>query len=315
MNAQLPNELHVVTGAFGYSGKYIARRLLDAGRRVRTLTNSPERPNPFGDAVEAHPFNFDNPDKLAESLRGATVLYNTYWVRFNHANFPHVDGRREHARSCSTPRKTPAWAGSSTSASRIPRSIRRWSTFRGKARLERTLIDRGLSYAILRPGGALRRGRHPHQQHRLGAATSSRCSSSSATANTACSRSTSTISPDWPSNRAQDRERHHRRHRPRDLHLSQAGADDRRRHRQTSPAYQSCRRLLGYLAGKLVGWLVGDVMTHPRRNPRPDEQPALRQLPARRRNQTQRLDPRARRRIRRALRQRIVAAEESREGV
>jgi nucleoside-diphosphate-sugar epimerase len=34
-------ELHVVTGAFGYSGKYIAARLLDAGHRVRTLTDSP----------------------------------------------------------------------------------------------------------------------------------------------------------------------------------------------------------------------------------------------------------------------------------
>ncbi|MGB8643723.1 MAG: NAD-dependent epimerase/dehydratase family protein, partial [Anaerolineae bacterium] len=32
-------ELHVVTGAFGYSGKYIAARLLQAGHRVRTLTN------------------------------------------------------------------------------------------------------------------------------------------------------------------------------------------------------------------------------------------------------------------------------------
>jgi len=40
-------ELHVVTGAVGYSGRYIAQRLLDAGKRVRTLTNSPQRRNPF----------------------------------------------------------------------------------------------------------------------------------------------------------------------------------------------------------------------------------------------------------------------------
>jgi hypothetical protein len=33
-------DLHVVTGAFGYSGKYIATRLLAAGKTVRTLTNS-----------------------------------------------------------------------------------------------------------------------------------------------------------------------------------------------------------------------------------------------------------------------------------
>ena len=35
--------LHAVTGAFGYSGKYIARRLLDLGKEVITLTNSLER--------------------------------------------------------------------------------------------------------------------------------------------------------------------------------------------------------------------------------------------------------------------------------
>ena len=45
--------LHVVTGAFGYSGQYIARRLLDKGIAVRTLTNSPDRENPFGGQVQA----------------------------------------------------------------------------------------------------------------------------------------------------------------------------------------------------------------------------------------------------------------------
>ena len=33
---------HVVTGAFGYTGKYIARRLLEAGSKVTTLTGHPE---------------------------------------------------------------------------------------------------------------------------------------------------------------------------------------------------------------------------------------------------------------------------------
>ena len=73
-------ELHIVTGAFGYSGKYITARLLDAGVRVRTLTNSLQRANPFGSKIEAHPFNFNNQAALVESLRGAAVLYNTYWI-------------------------------------------------------------------------------------------------------------------------------------------------------------------------------------------------------------------------------------------
>ncbi|MGE5139222.1 MAG: NAD-dependent epimerase/dehydratase family protein, partial [Rudaea sp.] len=48
----MTQELHVVTGAFGYSGKYIASRLLAAGHRVRTLTNSTRRGNPFAGRVE-----------------------------------------------------------------------------------------------------------------------------------------------------------------------------------------------------------------------------------------------------------------------
>jgi nucleoside-diphosphate-sugar epimerase len=40
-------ERHIVTGAFGYSGKYIAQRLLNLGYQVDTITNSPDRTNPF----------------------------------------------------------------------------------------------------------------------------------------------------------------------------------------------------------------------------------------------------------------------------
>ena len=83
-------ELQIVTGAFGYIGKHITTQLLGKGYQVRTLTNSVNRANPFGGKVEAHPFNFDSPDQLVESLRGATVLYNTYWVRFNYkSDFQH----------------------------------------------------------------------------------------------------------------------------------------------------------------------------------------------------------------------------------
>ncbi|MCL4693652.1 MAG: NAD(P)H-binding protein, partial [Candidatus Hydrogenedentes bacterium] len=82
---------HAVTGAFGYSGKYIARRLLERGVPVITLTNSLNRKNPFGDQVRAFPFHFDRPDELARQLADVDVLYNTYWVRFNHKDFTHAD--------------------------------------------------------------------------------------------------------------------------------------------------------------------------------------------------------------------------------
>src|ERR1041385_3707284 len=79
-----------VTGAFGYSGRYIAQHLLDAGHDVITLTNSVNRPNPFGKRVTAFPFNFDQPDRLRESLRGVHALINTYWVRYDHPLFTHA---------------------------------------------------------------------------------------------------------------------------------------------------------------------------------------------------------------------------------
>jgi NADH dehydrogenase len=70
-------ETHAVTGAFGYSGRYIARRLLDAGKTVRTLTNSPDRTGEFQGQLQVFPLSFDNPERLQESLQDVSVLYNT----------------------------------------------------------------------------------------------------------------------------------------------------------------------------------------------------------------------------------------------
>ena len=143
-------ELHVVTGAFGYSGKYIAERLLEAGCRVRTLTNSAHRPNPFGGRVEARPFDFDDRARLVESLQGATVLYNTYWVRFNSAGFTHaaaVENTRtlfRAAREAGVERVVHVSITNPSEDSEL-------EYFRSKAHLERALIESGLSYAVLRP--------------------------------------------------------------------------------------------------------------------------------------------------------------------
>src|SRR5215469_17477297 len=80
----MSEKLVTITGAFSYTGKYATLLLLDQGCRVRTLTNHPDRPNPFGDAVEVHPYNFDHPSQLQKSLEGTSTLINTYWVRFPH---------------------------------------------------------------------------------------------------------------------------------------------------------------------------------------------------------------------------------------
>ena len=42
----------VVTGAFSFTGRYVARPLLDEGVNVRTLTRNPGRDDPLGVQVE-----------------------------------------------------------------------------------------------------------------------------------------------------------------------------------------------------------------------------------------------------------------------
>jgi len=144
------SDLHIVTGAFGYSGKAIARRLLDAGLRVRTLTNSPGRPHPFGDRVEAVPLDFDDPERLAASLQGAAVLYNTYWVRFNHQGFTHAEAVANTLRLFEAARR--AGVGRIVHISITnPSEDSPLEYFRGKALLERALRESGLSHAIFRP--------------------------------------------------------------------------------------------------------------------------------------------------------------------
>ena len=142
--------IQIVTGAFGYSGKYIAARLLNTGATVRTITNSVNRQNPFGDKVKAQPFHFDDHQKMVSALAGAEVLYNTYWVRFNHDDF-------RHSTAVSNTLKLFA-AAKEAGVRRVvhisitnPSEDSELEYFSGKARLERHLMESGLSHSILRP--------------------------------------------------------------------------------------------------------------------------------------------------------------------
>lgn len=143
-------QLHVVTGAFGYTGKHITRRLLDIGHRVKTLTGHPDRPNPFGEQVSVVPYNFDKPDELAESLRGAAALYNTYWIRFAHGQMTYEKAVANSevlfrsAKEAGVGRLVHISITNADETSHLP-------YFKGKGVLEKTLAGSGLSYAIIRP--------------------------------------------------------------------------------------------------------------------------------------------------------------------
>lgn len=153
----MAEELHVVTGAFGYSGKYIATGLLAGGRRVRTLTNSTGRTNPFGARVDIRPLAFDRPEALEDSLLGAAVLYNTYWVRFNHRAFSHSEAVANTLVLFDAAKRAGVGRVVHVSITK-PSEDSPLEYFKGKARLERALIESGLPHTILRPavlfGGA-----------------------------------------------------------------------------------------------------------------------------------------------------------------
>ena len=140
----------VVTGAFSYTGKYIARRLLDAGVRVKTLTGHPDREDPFGGAVEVLPLDFADAGGLRRSMEGAEVLYNTYWVRFarGQTTFERaVENSRalfEAARDAGVARIVHVSITNAASGSRLP-------YFSGKGRVEEALKALGVPYAIVRP--------------------------------------------------------------------------------------------------------------------------------------------------------------------
>ena len=144
------DDLDVVTGAFGYTGKYITRRLLDSGRRVRTITGHPKRANGFGAQVEIAPMDFSDRAGLVRSLRGASVLYNTYWVRFNHGRATFGEAVTN---SCAL-----IQAAKEVGVRRIvhlsianPSLDSHLPYYSGKALVEEAIADSGLPYTILRP--------------------------------------------------------------------------------------------------------------------------------------------------------------------
>ena len=143
-------EFDVVTGAFGYTGKYIARRLLAMGRGVKTLTGHPQRGASCNGNIEVAPLQFDRPAELVASLRGASTLYNNYWVRFPHGAVTYekaVENTRvlvEAAREAGVRRIVHLSITHPSPDSQL-------GYFEGKAAVENLITASGLAYAILRP--------------------------------------------------------------------------------------------------------------------------------------------------------------------
>lgn len=142
--------LDLITGAFSFTGRAIAARLLESGRAVKTLTAHPDRPNPLAGPIEAAPYTFDEPERLARVMEGVTTFYNTYWVRFERGRATFAQAVRnsrtlfQAAREAGVRRIVHISIAKADAAPTLP-------YYRGKAQAERELASVGVAYSVVRP--------------------------------------------------------------------------------------------------------------------------------------------------------------------
>jgi NADH dehydrogenase len=141
--------IDVVTGAFSYSGRFIAEQLLERGRGVRTLTNHPRPDHPLASRIPTYPLDFSDEAGLVAALTGTDTLYNTYWVRAPHGSLTHAVAVDNTKRLIGAARRAGVQRIVQTSIANPTASTS--SYYRGKAALEEAVRSSGLSYAIVRP--------------------------------------------------------------------------------------------------------------------------------------------------------------------
>jgi uncharacterized protein YbjT (DUF2867 family) len=139
----------VVTGAFSYTGSFIARRLLAAGHQVRTLTNNPTPPPDLAGKVASSPLDFDDADGLVRFMRGADTLYNTYWIHSNYGADAFAGAVRRSQRLFAAARGAGIRRLVHISIANPTASGHPY--YASKAALEEALRSTGISYGIVRP--------------------------------------------------------------------------------------------------------------------------------------------------------------------
>jgi NADH dehydrogenase len=146
--------IDLVTGAAGYTGSYVARRLEAQGRRVRTLTREVDQ---VPASIAAFRYPFDDPARMAEAFDGVDTFYNTYWVRFGRGSFTHDDAVRNSNALVDAAARAGVRRMVHVSIMN-PSLDSPYSYHRGKAQVEDAVRGSGMSYGIVRPsvlfGGA-----------------------------------------------------------------------------------------------------------------------------------------------------------------
>jgi len=146
----LTQGFEVVTGAFSFTGRFIARRLLEQEKQVKTLTNHPRRAGAEDIKAEVAPLQFTDREALVDSMRGADVLYNTYWVRFHHGRVRFGDAVANTRILLGAARDAGVRKVVHISVSN-PAEDSPLDYYAGKARAERAVRESGLAWAIVRP--------------------------------------------------------------------------------------------------------------------------------------------------------------------
>ena len=146
----MKRDIHTITGGFGYTGAYLSKVLIKHGKVVETLTNSPEKKAIDSQILAVHPLDFENKEGLIGSLKNTEVLYNTYWVRFNHKWFNHQQAVTNTfklfyaAKKAGVKRIVHVSITNADSKSNL-------DYFRGKGEIEGYLKKLGIEYTIVRP--------------------------------------------------------------------------------------------------------------------------------------------------------------------
>jgi uncharacterized protein YbjT (DUF2867 family) len=141
--------LDAVTGAFSFTGRAIAGRLLSEGRDVVTLVRRHGAPD-ADSRIRTAIVTLDDTARLVDALQGVDTLYNTHWIRFARGNVSFELAIQRTLRLLDAARHGGVRRVVHISVVNASESAPT-SYFRAKARLEGDVRASGLSYAIVRP--------------------------------------------------------------------------------------------------------------------------------------------------------------------
>jgi len=141
--------LDAVTGAFSFTGRAIAGRLLSEGRDVVTLVRRHGAPD-ADSRIRTAIVTLDDPAALMAALRGVDTLYNTHWIRFARGKVSFDLATDRTLRLLDAARRTGVRRVVHVSVVNASQTAPT-AYFRAKARLEADVRESGLSYAIVRP--------------------------------------------------------------------------------------------------------------------------------------------------------------------